>query len=166
MSYLVLVASRPTIPTSSPLYRILANNEYYTIFDIKASKLSVNDKIIVAKAVDKCIKSVPHSISTYYMNLLVASVHEKLGLDIPYEVLYTADGPTKPYSIQAQAYGLDRLLSDPNECPRGELPLLFLPDFASTLYLTLRRLLKLSPKKWDNDFSRTYYKPKFATIKT
>ena len=61
----------PTIPTSSPLYQILANPEYSTIYDISASKLNTNDKFLVARGIDDCCRSVPHSITTYYINLLV-----------------------------------------------------------------------------------------------
>ena len=128
----------PTIPTSSPLYQILTNHEYTTIYDIRASKMNTNHKFLVARGLDDCCRSVPHSITTYYINLLVATVHEKLGIDIPYEVRYTADGPDQPYTTQAQAYGLDKLMSDPNASQPGELPLLLLPDFSSNLYLTIR----------------------------
>ena len=134
----------PTIPNSSPLYQILANPEYSTIYDIRASKLNTNDKFLVARGKDDCCRSVPHSITTYYINLLFAAVHEKLGMDIPYEVRYTADGTDHPYTKQAEAYGLDKLKSERTASQPGELPLLLLPDFSSYLYLTIRTTLKLT----------------------
>ena len=65
---------------------------------------------------------------------------------------YTADGPDQAYTKQAQAYGLDKLLSDLSASQPGELPLLFLPKFSSNLYLTIRNTLKLSPEEMASRF--------------
>ena len=80
------------------------------------------------------------------MNLLVAVVFEILDLDIPYEL--TSDGNNKPYYTQAHAYGLDKLLTSVYKTSESELSLNHLPEFQSTLYLTVMTILKYSlPKK-------------------
>ena len=94
----------------------------------------------------------PNFIQTFYVNLL-ATTHEKLDLDIPYEVQYTPPSDHKPYTQQTKAYGLDRILNNPHTNDETtELTLLYLPGFKSRQYLTIAGILKLNP----NDMGRLF----------
>lgn len=85
---------------------------------------------------DATIHSVPYSISSFYVKLLIAATYEQLNLDIPYEVQYVANGETRsPYTKQLQAYGLDLLTAETSTpSPKDDdyqLPLVHLPEFNS-----------------------------------
>ena len=55
----------------------------------------------------------PHSISSYYIKLIIAASYESLDLDIPFEVQYLAKSNAKnSYQKQLKAYGLDLLIKE------------------------------------------------------
>ena len=109
---------------------------------------------------DATIHSVPYSISSFYLKLLIAPTYEQLNLNIPYEVQYVAnDGTRTLYTKQLQAYGLNLLTADASEpTPKDDdyqLPIAHLPEFNSEAYCNIRNLLNLSEREMGRRFLTT-----------
>ena len=141
------------LPQTSPLYTILTTSNYIQLIPNKSThKLSISDQILLTTAMDATIHSVPYSISSFYIKLLIAAPYEQLNLDIPYEVQYVANGGTRtPYTKQLQAYGLNLLTADASEpTPKDEdyqLYLVHLPEFNCEAYCNIRNLSEMEMGK-------------------
>ena len=136
-----------SLPPTSQLYEILTTNEYIPLLPPNA-KLTISDRVHLSTIADPLLHSVPHSITSFYIKLLIAACYEHLNLDIPYEVQYVAksDNKNSPYQQQLKAYGLDLLLTradDETQSNHG-FPLLNLPEFNSEGYQTIKLSLKLN----------------------
>ena len=134
------------LPPNSPLARILLTWEHLLLYNPKKSRFSTLEKLALAYNIDKTLHSVPHSIITYYKHLLTAATYERVNKDIPYEVQYTAvqGNSDNPYNAQAAAYGIDKLLDEPDSFSQLPLPLINHPNFLTTTYLTIQSELNLS----------------------
>ena len=138
------------LPEDSALATILKDNDYFHIhkpgtppfvdFTTKLHELTLMNML------DQLTGSVPYTVITLYTHLTVAAVYEKIGRDIPREMQYTAvsNGEDLPYTKQATAYGLDKLLDPMGKLKPGRLPLLNHPKFKANTYLAIQNQLELS----------------------